>query len=88
MTDYEKNIIHVCDYIGSMIFCKEHMIPPKTKKAQAETDIQHNTMLSIAKLLLNNEELTKDDLIDIAINHGDFRDYMKGGYKYADNRYN
>jgi hypothetical protein len=88
MTDYEKNIIHVCDYIGAIIFSKTHMLPPKTKKAQAETAIKLETMLSIAKLLLNNEELTKDDLIDIAINHGDFWDYMKGGYKYADNRYN
>jgi hypothetical protein len=42
-------------------------------------------MLSIAQILLNNDNLTNDNLIDIAINRGDFRDYMKGGYKYANN---
>ena len=88
MTNYEKNINHVCDYIGSMIFTKTHILPPQTKKAQAETAIKLETMLSIARILLNNDQLTKNDLIDISINRGDFRDYMKGGYKCADDRYN
>jgi hypothetical protein len=85
MTNYEKNITHVCDYIGSMIFSNTHILPPKTKKDKAESKIKLETMLSIAQILLNNDNLTNDNLIDIAINRGDFRDYMKGGYKYANN---
>ena len=83
MTVYEKNIKRACEYAGSMIFATEHMLPPKTKKAQAETAIKNDAILAITKILLNNDNLTKDDLIDIGVNHKDFNSYTNSSYYIA-----
>lgn len=63
--------------IGTHLFSKNHMLPPKTKKGLAELKIQNESFMYVAKILTGNDDLTMDDLIDIGVNGKDFREYMK-----------
>lgn len=71
MTRIERTL----DFMGAYIFgCR---LLAKTKKAKTEVEIEAQAMLHTARVLTNNNDLTVDDLIDIAINHKDYIGYLK-----------
>ncbi len=63
--------------IGTYLFSRTHMLPPKTKKGKSELDNEIEGLMFAARVLTGKNDITENDLINIGVNGRNFRDYIQ-----------